>query len=81
MKAQIGDGMSGIHLYFENRHNCDGSVVKFTRVQHFTPKEVTRQSILLQGELTTGLMNADRRSSSLDSFPRTLNEHRHHQPP
>ena len=31
MKAQIVDGMSGGHLYFDIRHNCDGRVVSGTR--------------------------------------------------
>jgi len=31
MKAQIVDGMSGGHLYFDIGHNCDGRVVSCTR--------------------------------------------------
>ena len=31
MKAQILDGMSGGHLYFDIRHNCDGRVISCTR--------------------------------------------------
>jgi len=31
MKVQIEDGMSGGHLYFDIRHNCDGSVASCTR--------------------------------------------------
>ena len=38
--SQIGDGMSGIHLYFYVLHNCDGSVVRCTRLQNLTPMEI-----------------------------------------
>jgi len=31
MKAQIVDGISGGHLYFDIRHNCDGRVISCTR--------------------------------------------------
>ena len=31
MKSQIVDGMSGGHLYFDIRHNCDGRVVSCMR--------------------------------------------------
>ena len=40
LMSQIGDGMSGIHLYFYIRHICDGSVVRCTRVQNLTPMEI-----------------------------------------
>jgi len=36
MKAQIGDGMSGVHLYFDIRHNCDGRVVSGTHLTRLT---------------------------------------------
>ena len=39
MRAQIGDGMSGVHLYFAIRHNCDGRAVTGTRVTHFIHME------------------------------------------
>jgi len=40
-KAQIGDGISGIHLYYDIRHNRDDRICSCTRVQHFTPREIT----------------------------------------
>ena len=39
MKTQILDGMSGVYLYFDFRHNCDGRVVSGTCVTHITPME------------------------------------------
>ena len=46
-----------------------------------SPREIPRQSFPLEGECTPELLNADRRSSSLDSFPKSLNEIRHRPPP
>ena len=40
MKVQIGDEISGIHLYLVIRHNCYGRYISCTRVQHFTDREI-----------------------------------------
>jgi len=46
-----------------------------------SPRKIPRQSFPLQGECTPGLLNAYKGSSSLDNFPKSLNEIRHRQPP
>jgi hypothetical protein len=52
MKAQMGNGVSGIHLCFYLHHNCDGRFVKCTRVPHFTPLEIPYESLLLEDGCT-----------------------------
>ena len=57
MKAQIGDGMSGVRLYFDIRHNCNGRVVSGTRVTRLTPMEFSNESFRLEGGCTPGIMS------------------------
>ena len=52
MQTQTGDEMLSFHLYFDIRHNEDGTVFSSTRRQHFTPP----------------LMNEDRKIRSLENI-------------
>jgi len=80
MKTQRGNEISGIHLYLNTRHNWDGIVVSCTYLPHFPSRVILWQTFPLDGEYTPGILNADRISSSLDNFPRTVNVLRHRLP-
>ena len=47
-RLKRGDGMLTFHPYFDIRHNNDGEVVSCTRRPHFTPKEISWYSYLLE---------------------------------
>ena len=40
LPSQVMETQKGFHLYFDNRHNQDGTVVSCTLRPHFTPKEI-----------------------------------------
>ena len=68
IETRKGDGMLGYHHYFHIRHNQDRRTVSCTRRPIFTPKKIPWYSFLLQAEWTPGLLNADRRITSLEHF-------------
>ena len=70
IRAQIGVGMSFIHLYFDIRHNCNGRVVNGTRVPHFTPMKIPWESFPLEGGCTPKIMNSNI-IGLLENFPWT----------
>ena len=65
------NGMSGVLVYFDVRHSCDGRVVSCTRVPIFTPMKIPWDSLPLEGGCTPGTLNSNR-IGSLENFPRTL---------
>jgi hypothetical protein len=48
------------HPHFDIRHNQEGTVVSSTRRPHFTLKEITWYSFLLEADWNQELLNADR---------------------
>jgi len=69
-----GGWNTGLHSYFDVRHNKDGRVVSSTRRLHFTPKEIPGCSFLLQVECTSRLLSAERRKRTLENFQRHYRE-------
>jgi hypothetical protein len=64
--AQIGDGMSGVHLYFDIRQNCDGRVVSLSPLLPFTAWKFLR-NLPLDGGCSTRILNSNR-IASLEIF-------------
>ena len=63
MMTQREYGMLGCHHYCDIRHNQDGRVISSTPRPHFTPREISSYSFLLQAEwCTPGILVAGRRN-------------------
>ena len=60
--------MLGFHPSFDIRHNLDGRVGSCTRRPHLNSKEIPWYLFLLEAEWNPGLLNADRRTGSLEYF-------------
>jgi hypothetical protein len=68
--------MSGVHLYFDFRHNCDGRALSGTRLTQFTTMEFPLEAFPLEGGYTPEVLNSNR-IGSLENFRSTLNVERH----
>jgi len=80
MEVQIGDGMSGVRFYFDIFQNWVRRFVSSTCLTHFTPMKITKESLLLEGGCTPGILKSNR-NGSIENWPGTLNLPRHLKPP
>jgi len=74
--VQKGIGMSGVHLFCDIRHSCDGRAVSGTHVTQFASMEFPLETFPLEGGCTQGRLNSNR-IGSLENYPITLNVERH----
>ena len=74
--VQKGIGMSGVHLYFDFRHNCDGRALSGTHLPQFTTMKFPLEAFPLEGGYTPEVLNSNR-IGSLENFRSTLNVERH----
>jgi hypothetical protein len=79
MEVQIEDEMSGLRFYFDIFQNWVCRFVSSTCLRRFTPMKITKESLLLAGGCTPGILKSNK-NVSIENWPGTLNLPHHLKP-